>query len=419
MGEKIVKVDRMRLIDKWAGVPLCLLCSLLNTCARFIRKRRPAAPVRSIAFVQLSEMGSAISAHSALQKCRVLFPGVRLYYVVFAEMQEAIRLLNVIPEENIIPIRAGSLRLLLLDSLRAVITVRRLGIDAVVDFELFSRVSSLLGFLFGCSIHAGFCGFHMEGLYRGSFHTHRVIYNHLQHISYNFLSLVYAVGAPAPGGGEPMTKQPRDSSDIMPARVESSDREKQRMFSRLKNCCPELSPDKKIVVLNPNGSELFPLRRWPIDNYIELIQRLLCDPDVCVVITGSHAEKTEAVLICDAVDNQRCINFVGQTSLRELLDLYAVSRLLITNDSGPPNFAALTDIPVLVFFGPEAPQCYLPVGSRIEALYSGYLCSPCVSAYNHRKSACTDNRCLQAITVDMVCERIAVRVPEIHMHRQH
>jgi ADP-heptose:LPS heptosyltransferase len=347
----------------------------------------------------------------------VLFPGVQLYYVVFAEMQEGIRLLNVIPAENIISIRSSSLWLLLFDSLRAVLTVRKLRIDTVVDLELFSRVSSLLGFSFGCAIHAGFCAFHMEGLYRGSFHTHPVMYNHLQHIGYNFLSLVYALAEPAAGAKEPMTKQPRDSSDMVSARIEPSAKDTQHMMYRLQTCCPELSPDKKIVVLNPNGSELLPLRRWPMENYIGLIRRLLSDPDVCIVITGSHAETADAVLICDAVRNQRCINFAGQTSLRELLDLFAISRLLISNDSGPPNFAALTGIPVLVFFGPEAPQCYLPVGSRIEPLYSGYLCSPCVSAYNHRKSACTDNRCLQAITVDMVCDRIAVCVPEIRMSR--
>ncbi|HFQ88757.1 MAG TPA: hypothetical protein ENK27_01660, partial [Desulfobulbus sp.] len=32
----------------------------------------------------------------------------------------------------------------------------------------------------------------------------------------------------------------------------------------------------------------------------------------------------------------------------------------------------------------------------------GLACSPCVSAANHRKTPCTDNRCLQAITVDQV-----------------
>ena len=93
--------------------------------------------------------------------------------------------------------------------------------------------------------------------------------------------------------------------------------------------------------------------------------------------------------------------------------MYAVSTVLVSNDSGPPNFASLTDIQVLVLFGPETPQCYLPLGKNMEMLYADYLCSPCVSAYNHRKSACTDNKCLQAITVEQVMERLSRMVPGI------
>jgi ADP-heptose:LPS heptosyltransferase len=412
-----VNVDRMRMVDKWAGVPLCLLASLADACARVLRVRRSGRPVRKILFVQLSEMGSAISAYSALQKCRALFPGAELYYVVFAEMQEAVKLLNVIPENNVFTLRSASLRSLALDCLQVIRRVRRLRVDAVVDLELFSRVSALLGFLFGSPFHVGFNKFHMEGLYRGSLQTHRVIYNHLQHIAHNFLALVYALCED--GSAEPLPKRALDSGDILLPRVQVSAHDMRRMIARLQTCCPEIAVDKKIVVLNPNGSNLLPLRRWPMDRYAELTRRLLADPDVYIVLTGSPAEVADAAVICSAVRDRRCINFAGTTTLRELLDLYAVSRLLISNDSGPPNFASLTGIPVLVFFGPETPQCYLPSGKRIEALYSGFLCSPCVSAYNHRKSACTDNKCLQAITVDMVCERIAECVPELHVRRDH
>jgi len=407
----------MRRIDRWAGVPLCVLCSLVNACLRMVGFRRPATRVRSIVFIQLSEMGSAIAAHSALCACSRLFPGVRLYYVVFAEMQEAVRLLNVVPEENILTIRSTSLGTLLVDTLRVAVHIRRLGLDAVVDFELFSRMSALLGFLFGCPVHAGFDRFHMEGLYRGSLQTHRVIYNHLQHISRNFLALVYALTESPAKSREPLASRACHSTDIVPARVAVSEQEKVRMITRLQTCCPPLSADTKIVVLNPNGSNLLPLRRWPMQNYIELARRLLADPDACIVVTGTQAEAGDAAVICEAVGNRRCINFAGQTSLRDLLALYAISRILISNDSGPPNFASLTDIAVLVFFGPETPQCYCPLGEHVEALYSGFMCSPCVSAYNHRKSACTDNLCLQALTVDIVCDRVTAHVPEIRMRR--
>ena len=44
---------------------------------------------------------------------------------------------------------------------------------------------------------------------------------------------------------------------------------------------------------------------------------------------------------------------------------------------------------------------------RNQVVFAGIACSPCVSALNDRTSACTDNRCMQAIPVDAV--EVAVR----------
>jgi ADP-heptose:LPS heptosyltransferase len=79
---------------------------------------------------------------------------------------------------------------------------------------------------------------------------------------------------------------------------------------------------------------------------------------------------------------------------------------MVSNDSGPPNFASLTEMPTIVLFGPETPLLYKPLGENVQAVYAGFTCSPCVSAYNHRKSLCTDNKCMQAIKVDEVYGRV-------------
>jgi ADP-heptose:LPS heptosyltransferase len=354
-------------------------------------------------------MGSAISANSALRKAQKLYPESVLYYFIFEEMKESIKLLGIIPEKNILTVPSKSLFGLLINSYRLIVHVRKLRIDAVVDLELFSRVSALFSYVFGCPVRVGFDKFYMEGLYRGSLQTHRVIYNHLKHISNNFLSLVYALQAQSTQ--VPQSKVGLGKDDISLPKLRSSAEDRQRIMRKLQELCVEISEKKPIVVLNPNGSNIVPLRRWPIANYIELAKKLLNNPEVYIVVTGSPSEIEDASAVCDGVRDKRCINFAGQTTLRELMDLYAVSRILVSNDSGPPNFASMTDVKVLVFFGPESPQCYLPLGDAIEPLYANFLCSPCVSAYNHRKSACKDNKCLQAINVDMVCERIEVLVP--------
>ena len=52
---------------------------------------------------------------------------------------------------------------------------------------------------------------------------------------------------------------------------------------------------------------------------------------------------------------------------------------------------------ILVFFGPETPALYRPIADpdRCHVLYSHYACSPCVTAFNQRRTECTDNVCLE------------------------
>src|SRR6202012_3321141 len=90
----------------------------------------------------------------------------------------------------------------------------------------------------------------------------------------------------------------------------------------------------------------------------------------------------------------------------ELPALYAQAALMVTNDSGPAHFAAAAGLPTIVLFGPETSHLYKPLGTA-RAIYAGLACSPCVSAHNHRKTACTDNVCMQAISVDDVYTAVA------------
>ena len=96
------------------------------------------------------------------------------------------------------------------------------------------------------------------------------------------------------------------------------------------------------------------------------------------------------------------MNFAGKTTFFELIALYGIAHILITNDSGPVHFSVMTDIKTFAFFGPETPKLYGPLGKNCRVFYTNYSCSPCISAFNRRKSPCTDNRCLQAITVEDV-----------------
>ena len=59
-----------------------------------------------------------------------------------------------------------------------------------------------------------------------------------------------------------------------------------------------------------------------------------------------------------AIGAERAVSFAGQTTLRELLTLYTIADVLVTNDSGPAHFASLTPVHTVVLFGPETPRLF-------------------------------------------------------------
>jgi ADP-heptose:LPS heptosyltransferase len=88
--------------------------------------------------------------------------------------------------------------------------------------------------------------------------------------------------------------------------------------------------------------------------------------------------------------------------LRQLLVLFGLADILVTNDSGPAHFATLTTIDVVALFGPETPLLFAAPGPRSHPLTVNLACSPCVNAFNNRQSSCRDNRCMTHLPVEQV-----------------
>lgn len=302
-----------------------------------------------------------------------------------------------------------------MDTLRFLRWARRNDIDTVVDLELFSRFTGLLTGLCGADRRIGFYRFHNEGLYRGEMLTHRVAYNPHIHIAKNFIALIDALISKTPQvpysktliADEALTISARPPSVAATANVSA----------QIAALAPQRDPSKRrLILINPNASNLLPQRRWMPERYAELIRRILAaDGDALVLITGAPGERAEAEALAAQCANERCIAFAGRTKLTDLPALYALAVLMVSNDSGPAHFAAACGLPTIVLFGPETPNLYRPLGNA-TAIYAGLACSPCVSASNHRKTACTDNVCMKTIGVDQVfgavSEVLATKVRE-------
>lgn len=398
-----MNVDTMRTVDRYAGVPITFILSMVYWAIYKLFPRKDI-PTKNALFIELSEMGSAIIADPAMRKLRGE-SGAELYFVIFKNNAMSLSLLNTIPEHNIYCIREQNLFTFAWDVLGFLVWCRRRHIDTVIDLELFSRATSILTALSGATNRAGFHRGHDEGLYRGNFLTHPVTYNSHVHVSRNFMSLVMALLNPPTE--PPYNKMIISQDDIHLAQVEVSERKQELIHSRVKELYPDYDPSSvRLLLVNANASDLLPQRRWMPDRFADVIKQLLTKfPDLLVVMTGAPAEREQAQEICGLVGARRCISSAGNFRFEELIALYSVAAAMLSNDSGPPHFASITPLKTFVIFGPETPELYGSLGNS-EAIYAGLACSPCVSAFNHRKTSCTDNQCLKAVSADDVTARL-------------
>jgi ADP-heptose:LPS heptosyltransferase len=251
-------------------------------------------------------------------------------------------------------------------------------------------------------VRVGFHTYFGEGPCRGDLFTHRVLYNPHLHTSRAFLGLVRALDAD-PGRLPTFEFAPETPEAPPQFRPTDADRAAARRLAGRVGI-PDEAP---IVLLNANAGDLLPLRQWDGRNYVALAKRLLAQfPELFIAFTGTGEELPAVASLVDQVGSPRCANLAGRTSLRELLAVYGLAEILVTNDSGPAHFASLTGIDTVVLFGPETPLLFAAPGPRTHALWAGIACSPCVNAFNNRQTACRDNVCMQRIDVDQVFDLV-------------
>jgi ADP-heptose:LPS heptosyltransferase len=403
----------MRKIDYYIGIPLCFFITLLYRLQRLLGFKNPRSQENPthVLFIELAEMGSTVLAYPAMHALKTHYPGAQLYFVLFKHIRDSIDIYDLIPPEHLFCIDPTSLWSLLKDTIKFAMASRKQHIDTAIVLEMFSRYSTLLSYLSGARRRVGFYRYHQEGLYTGNFLSHKVQYNPHIHTAHAFLSLVHALEAP--GGQVPLTKVSIDSFEdhVLDLPVfHSSAADYAQIWHLLQAGRAPLDPKKQLVIVNANASMWLSIRKWPLNNYATLVKRLLTDPELYVVLIGVASEKPDADYICNAVQDERVLNIVGKTTLPNLLHLFNLGTVLITNDSGPAHFAALTTIHTVVFFGPETPQLYRPLGKNCTVMYANYACSPCVSGYNQRRSPCQDNVCLQHIGVEEVYSIVRARL---------
>jgi ADP-heptose:LPS heptosyltransferase len=364
----------------------------------------------NILFLKLTEQGSTVLAFEALERAISRVGRDHVYFLVFEENRFILDLLKLVPERNVLTVDTHSLRTMATSFLLRLREIRRLRLSACFDLEFFSRSSVAIVWLTGAQHRVGFYSNSKEAPYRGNLLTHRVLFDPRMHTSRSFAMLVNALDF-----DQTPQKMNLDSWNVRAElpRFRPTLEEQIQIQETLRDL--GALPGEPLIILNANAGDLLPLRKWSGENYVSLARLLHSRfPHALIVFTGSQDESVEIQSLVEAVALPRCQSLAGQTTLRQLMTLYTLADVLVTNDSGPAHFAALTDIEVVVLFGPETPALFGANTSRNHVLWASLPCSPCVNAYNNRQTACRNNICMQSISVVRVFETVCLG----YSHRQ-
>jgi len=403
--------ETIRIIDKYLGKPLCFLLTLhrqfLDLC---FAARQLKRPLRKVMFIKLVEQGATVLAYAALREACERYGRENVFFCVFENNRDILDVMDVIPGENVFAVRQANLLLFMIDILKMIKKARKIGVDAAIDMEFYSRASAVISYLLGATLRVGLHRFNSEAPYRGNLMTHRLHYNPYLHTAEAYLLSVKALEM-APED-VPLAKYPKDELMVSAPSFVAGEDDKSRLLSRLKNegIFPVSGP---VILLNPNAGDMLPLRKWPMSRFVQLAEMILeAYPSATLILTGTASERENVEAIGREPASSRVFNLAGKTTLKELLTLYTMADVLVTNDSGPGHFASMTDIHSIVLFGPETPRLFGAIGGRPHAISANLSCSPCVNVANHRFSPCKNNRCMEAITVDRVMSVIKACITE-------
>jgi lipopolysaccharide heptosyltransferase II len=372
-----VNLNLAKYVDRYAGILLCYLLAALHLFREMIAPREGAVRVRRILMAKFWGIGNIVMLLPVIRLVRRRYPDAEIHFLTLRrnrEILDGFRDLDRVwtLDDHSFPRFFGSL-------LRTVAGLRRARIDLFLDFEQFSRTSTLIGFVAGAPQRIGLRT-PRQGRYL--LYTAPVRYRDDQHMTRTFLDIARAAGV---------------ENRYEPCAIEVGEGERR--------CVASLVPESRgrFVVIHPGSGDNFIGRRWPAACFAALADSLVRQHGVAVVVTGGAGERSlAAAVIGRMAERHAAVDLSGSLSVRELFALLARAELLVANDTGPVHIASALGCPVLGLYGPNTPVLYGPLSPGSRAFYRDLPCSPCITNMNYKTSFCRLPVCIRDIPVSEV-----------------
>ncbi len=385
-GDPALKLTTMRLLDAYAGRPICRALTLLR---RILPGRRPDPEPARILLVKFWGMGSLVCATPLAAALRERHPRAEIDLLTFDFQRQTAEFLGF--ADRVITLSPASLGGFLASTLRVIGTIRRRRYSAVIDLEFFSKFTAILAYFSGAPMRIGF---QFRPIDRGDLFTHPVPFNDRLHVIRIFRSLGRPLDVPDAAAAYPRVAP--DEATTERARTQLGAAGERAAY----------------VVLNPNVSEQSAhLRRWAPERYAEVARALAAEGTGVVLVGGPSDRAWVGAIAARIGETPGVVDLAGRLTIAELAAVLRGAAAVVTSDTGPMHLAVAVGAPVVAFFGTETPQLFGPIGPEHAVVRRDLACSPCLTVYNEKIYRCPyGNACMQEIGVPEVLEAVRVRV---------
>jgi len=154
----------------------------------------------------------------------------------------------------------------------------------------------------------------------------------------------------------------------------------------------------KFIVLAAGAAHY--TKRWPIDKYMKLAEKILAHSNASIVIMGNEKERE---MLSSLVISPRIINLAGKVSLLLAAVILGKAHVVVSNDTGLMHMATAVNTPVVAIFGSTVKELgFFPYkGISVVHEVQNLWCRPC-SHIGRKKCPLGHFKCMLNIEEDDV-----------------
>ena len=166
-----------------------------------------------------------------------------------------------------------------------------------------------------------------------------------------------------------------------------------------------IASGEEVVAIAPGGGEsakrTMLTRRWSVQSYIELIQRLQRERSSRVILVGGPGDREVTNHIIQISPD--CLD-ATDLSFGDMASVLRRCNLFVGNDSAPLHIASSMGMPCVGIFGPTGPHQWAPHDQNSRVIIKPVECHPCF--IDETFPRCSHIRCLTSVSVDDVWQQL-------------